>query len=175
MARAATEVVERARARVNLAAIERNCARLRGELSGETRLCAVVKADAYGHGAVQSARAALAGGASWLAVVEAAELGELRAAGLGEVPVLVMGALTEDELRLALADGGEVVVWSEEAVEAVAAAGGGRRPRQARLGHGPARNARPRACERGGGGRRARARRAARRADDPLRHRRRTG
>jgi alanine racemase len=36
-----------------------------------------------------------------------------------------MGALTDDELRLALADGGEVVVWSEEAVEAVAAAGGG--------------------------------------------------
>jgi alanine racemase len=125
VARAATEVIERARARVNLAAIERNCARLRGELSGETRLCAVVKAGAYGHGAVQSARAALAGGASWLAVVEAAELSELRAAGLGEVPVLVMGALTEDELRHALADGGEVVVWSEEAVEAVAAAGGG--------------------------------------------------
>ncbi len=121
----AAALVERARARVNLAAIERNCARLRGELSGATQLCAVVKADGYGHGAVQSARAALAGGASWLAVVEAAELHELRAAGLREVPVLVMGALTGEELGLALADGGEVVVWSEEGVEAVAAAGGG--------------------------------------------------
>ena len=85
----------------------------------------MVKADGYGHGAVASARAALAGGASWLAVVEARELRELREAGLRDVPVLVMGALTEAELRDALADGGEVVVWSEEAVDAVAAAGGG--------------------------------------------------
>jgi alanine racemase len=116
---------ERARARVNLAAIERNCERLGGELAGGARLCAVVKAGAYGHGAVASARAALAGGASWLAVVEARELHELREAGLRDVPVLVMGALTDTELRGALADGGEVVVWSEEAVAAVAAAGGG--------------------------------------------------
>ena len=41
-----------------------------------------MKADGYGHGAVASARAALAGGASWLAVVEARELRELREAGL---------------------------------------------------------------------------------------------
>jgi alanine racemase len=116
---------ERARARVNLAAIERNCARLGGELADGVRLCAVVKADGYGHGAVQSARAALAGGASWLAVVSAAELHELRAAGLTEVPILVMGALTEDELRSALANRGEVVVWSEPELRAVEAAGGG--------------------------------------------------
>jgi alanine racemase len=115
----------RALARVNLAAIQRNCERLGAELGDGTRLCAVVKAGGYGHGAVASARAALAGGASWLAVVEAQELRELRAAGLSDVPVLVMGALTGSELRAALADGGEVVVWSEEAVQAVAAAGGG--------------------------------------------------
>jgi alanine racemase len=116
---------ERARARINLAAIERNCGRLRESIGDEVRLCAVVKADGYGHGAVASARAALAGGAGWLAVVSAQELRELRAAGLREVPVLVMGALTPEELRQALADGGEVVVWSEPGVEAVAAAGGG--------------------------------------------------
>ncbi|MFL5862102.1 MAG: alanine racemase, partial [Solirubrobacteraceae bacterium] len=101
-------------ARVNLAAIERNVARLRRELAPATGLCAVVKADGYGHGAVQSARAAIAGGASWLAVVSAQELGELRAApGLEQIPVLVMGALTRGELRRALADRGEVVVWDE--------------------------------------------------------------
>ena len=49
----------RAMARVNVAAIERNCARLRRELHGGAELCAVVKADGYGHGAAQSARAAL--------------------------------------------------------------------------------------------------------------------
>lgn len=116
---------ERVQARVNLAAIERNCARLAAR-AGSAALCAVVKADGYGHGAVPSARAALAGGAGRLAVVSARELRELRRAGLSDVPVLVMGALTEAELAGALADGGEVVVWSESHLRAVARAGGGR-------------------------------------------------
>jgi alanine racemase len=116
----------RALVRVNVAAIERNCARLRGELRGSTELCAVVKADGYGHGAVQSARAALAGGASWLAVACAREARELRDAGMGDARVLVMGALTAAELREALAANADVVVWRQRDVEAVAAAGGGR-------------------------------------------------
>ncbi len=116
----------RAVARVNVAAIERNCARLRGELHGGAELCAVVKADGYGHGAVQSARAALAGSATWLAVAAASEARELREAGLRDVRVLVMGALSEAELRDALAADADVVVWSERQVRAVRAAGGGR-------------------------------------------------
>ena len=116
----------RAMARVNMAAIERNCARLHNQLKGGTELCVVVKADGYGHGAVQSARAALTGGASWLAVAGAAEARELREAGLREVRVLVMGALSGVELEEALAADGDVVVWSEQQVEAVRAAGGGR-------------------------------------------------
>jgi len=116
----------RARARVNVAAIERNCARLRSELSQGVALCAVVKADGYGHGAVHSARAALAGGASWLAVAGAQEAVELRDAGLREGRLLVMGALTPAELHDALAADADVVAWHEEFVQAVAAAGGGR-------------------------------------------------
>jgi alanine racemase len=116
----------RALARVNVAAIERNCMLLRGELKGGAELCAVVKADGYGHGAVQSARAALAGGASWLAVAAAGEARELRDAGLGDVRVLVMGALTDAELELALSADADVVVWSERQVQAVREAGGGR-------------------------------------------------
>ena len=54
----------RAEAAVNLAAIERNCATLR---RAGPPLCAVVKADAYGHGALPVARAALSGGATQLA------------------------------------------------------------------------------------------------------------
>ncbi len=111
---------------MNLAAIERNCARMLSELTAGARLCAVVKADGYGHGAVPAARAALAGGASWLAVADARELRELREAGLDDVRVLVMGALDAAELALALAAGGDVLVWSERHVAAVAAAGGGR-------------------------------------------------
>jgi alanine racemase len=118
--------VHRALARVNVAAIERNCARLRGKLRGGTELCVVVKADGYGHGAVQSARAALAGGASWLAVACAREARELRDAGVRGVRVLVMGALSPAELKEALAADADVVVWHERDVEAVAAAGGGR-------------------------------------------------
>jgi alanine racemase len=118
--------VRRAQARVNVAAIERNCAGLRRKLSGETELCVVVKADGYGHGAVHSARAALAGGASWLAVAGAAEARELREAGVCQVRVLVMGALSEVELQEALAADADVVVWSERQVQAVRDAGGGR-------------------------------------------------
>jgi alanine racemase len=116
----------RALARVNLAALERNSARMLSELPAGCRLCAVVKADGYGHGAVPSARAALAGGASWLAVADERELHELREAGLTDVRVLVMGVLEDAELAQALAAEGEVLVWSEAQVAAVAAAGGGR-------------------------------------------------
>ncbi len=111
----------RALARVNLAAIERNVALLRGRLSGGARLCAVVKAEAYGHGAVPVARAALAGGASVLAVVTAEEARQLRAAGIA-APILVMGALSSHELPVALAAGAEVVAWSERFVDDLAAA-----------------------------------------------------
>ncbi len=117
---------ERAQARVNIAAIERNCARLRTELRDGVALCVVVKADGYGHGAAQSARAALAGGAGWLAVAGSHEAHELRGAGVRDVPVLVMGALSQAELAQALAADADVVVWHERDVEAVAAAGGGR-------------------------------------------------
>src|SRR3954468_17114678 len=107
----------RAEARVNLAAVERNCARLR-EIA-QTELCAVVKADAYGHGAAPVARAALAGGAHWLAVAAAQEAADLRAARI-EARVLVMGAVSEEELPLALEAGADVVAWREEFVERLA-------------------------------------------------------
>src|SRR5919206_814591 len=102
----------RALARVDVAAIERNCARL-ASVAAPAALCAVVKADGYGHGAVPAARAAQAGGATWLAVAAAGEAAELRAAGIAG-PVLVMGALTPDELAVALDAEADVVVWREE-------------------------------------------------------------
>ena len=114
----------RAVARVNVAAIERNVARMGRELGPGVALCAVVKADGYGHGALPAARAALAGGARWLAVVAAQEAREVRDAGIG-VPILVMGALSSDELDVALAAGADVVAWDEGFVDAVAARGGG--------------------------------------------------
>jgi alanine racemase len=108
--------VERAVARVDLGAVERNCRHLGGLLTGDARLCAVVKADGYGHGQVECARAALAGGASWLAVAAAGEALALREAGLG-CPLLVMGALTPAEARTAVESGADVVAWTVELVD----------------------------------------------------------
>jgi alanine racemase len=105
----------RALARVNLAAIERNVARLRAGLGGDTALCAVVKGDGYGHGAVRAAQAAVAGGARQLAVATAGEAIELREAGL-QAPLLLMGAISADELGEALAARAELVAWTPEFV-----------------------------------------------------------
>src|SRR5215211_6197207 len=102
----------RAVARVDVGAIERNCARL-AAAAAPARLCAVVKADGYGHGAVAAARAALAGGAQWLAVATAAEALQLRVHGV-EGPLLVMGALSGEELAVAVRAGADVVAWRED-------------------------------------------------------------
>ena len=65
-----------------------------------SRLMAVVKADAYGHGSVEVARACVAAGADSLAVVTVEEGAELRRAGL-EAPILVFTDLLPDRLPLA--------------------------------------------------------------------------
>ncbi|HEY2772190.1 MAG TPA: alanine racemase [Solirubrobacteraceae bacterium] len=114
----------RALARVNLAAIERNVARLRAELTGEASLCAVIKGDGYGHGSVPAARAALAGGAGSLAVATAGEALEVRDAGL-EQTILLMGAISSEELPVALAARAEVVAWSDAFVSCAARAADG--------------------------------------------------
>jgi alanine racemase len=107
---------------IDVGAVERNCARLARELTGDTALCAVVKADGYGHGAIECARAALAGGASWLAVAAASEATRLRAE-FADVPLLVMGALTPPELDEALEAGAEIAVWRQRFLELVARRG----------------------------------------------------
>jgi len=109
----------RAVARVDLGAVSRNCARLRSELGEGIELCAVVKADGYGHGALDCAAAAREGGAARLAVATAAEAQLVAGANPG-VPVLTMGALTVEELDVALAAGAEVSVWRPGFLEAVA-------------------------------------------------------
>jgi alanine racemase len=103
-------VTARAVAVVDVGAVERNCARLVRELGGGAQLCAVVKANGYGHGAVECGRAALGGGATWIAVAAAAEAAELRA-HFPDVPILAMGALSESELGVALEAGAEIAAW----------------------------------------------------------------
>lgn len=86
--------VTRAEARIDLAALRANVARLR-EASPGADLMAVVKADAYGHGLVPCARAALEGGATWLGVALLDEALELRSAGI-ESPILAWLATPGD-------------------------------------------------------------------------------
>jgi alanine racemase len=73
-------------AQVDLSAISGNVAALKAR-AGSAEVMAVVKADAYGHGLVPSARAALCGGATWLGVAQLPEAVELRRAGI-EAPLL---------------------------------------------------------------------------------------
>lgn len=82
-----TERLRPSHLRVDLDAVAANVRRL-GEVAA-TEVCAVVKADAYGHGAAPVARAALAGGATWLAVALVEEGVALRAAGI-DAPILVL-------------------------------------------------------------------------------------
>jgi alanine racemase len=87
-AEVATGRLRPAWAEIDLGAIRHNAAVL-AEVAAPARLCAVVKAGGYGHGAVEVAQAALDGGARWLAVALVEEGLELRAAGI-TAPVLLL-------------------------------------------------------------------------------------
>lgn len=102
---------ERATAWIDFDAIRANCTRMKRELDG-AELCAVVKADGYGHGAEGCADAALAGGATWLAVASASEAA-LIGRRFQHIPLLTMGSLTTEELDVVLSAGSEVAVWRE--------------------------------------------------------------
>jgi alanine racemase len=113
---------------VDLGAITGNVAALTERVRG-SQLMAVVKADGYGHGMVPAARAALAGGASWLGVVDTAEALALRRAGI-TAPVLCLMAFGAS--ADAIARGIDLSAGSVEFVAQVAAAAG-RAGRPARL------------------------------------------
>ncbi|MEG3924544.1 MULTISPECIES: alanine racemase [unclassified Microcoleus] len=82
---------QRAWVEIDLAALTHNVKQLKKLLSPHTQLMAVVKADAYGHGAVAVSQTALQAGASWLGVATIPEGIELREAGI-EAPILLLGA-----------------------------------------------------------------------------------
>lgn len=111
---------QRVLARVSGEAIAANCALIVDRLSGDAELCAVVKADAYGHGAAQASRAALRGGATRLAVATAGEAEEILESvpEAREVPIIILGAMSPDELSRAAAIDAEVGVWTQGFLEA---------------------------------------------------------
>ncbi|KST66556.1 alanine racemase [Mastigocoleus testarum] len=82
---------QRAWVEIDLEALSHNVQQLRQLISEHTDLMAVVKADAYGHGAVTVAQTALKSGANWLGVATVPEGIELREAGIN-APILILGA-----------------------------------------------------------------------------------
>ena len=79
-----------------------NIAAVRRQLTGGTRICMPVKADAYGHGATPVAKTALQEGVSFLAVATVEEGAELRAAGI-RAPILLFSPALPDEWEAAAA------------------------------------------------------------------------
>jgi alanine racemase len=93
---------ERAWVEIDLDALADNAAQIRARLSPQTELMAVIKADAYGHGAVTIARKVLQQGVAWLGVATIPEGVELRRAGI-EAPILILGAVNTDAQAQAIA------------------------------------------------------------------------
>ncbi|NOZ55349.1 MAG: alanine racemase [Calditrichaeota bacterium] len=108
-------------AEVDLTAIAANVQEVRKKVA-PAQVMAVVKADAYGHGAVPVARVALRSGASRLAVALVEEALELREAGI-RAPILVFGGVFLDDAKLFAKYDLEATVYTEQALAALGQAG----------------------------------------------------
>ncbi len=109
---------------IDLGAVRHNAGVL-GRAVAPAGLCAVVKADGYGHGGVPVARAAVDGGASWLAVALVEEGVALRDAGI-EVPVLLLSEPPVDAMAEALGRGLVPTVYTRSAIDELSKAVAGR-------------------------------------------------
>ena len=99
---------------INLSAVANNSAHVIRDTG--TPLMAIVKGDAYGHGAVEVNRAAISGGASWLGVARFGEARILRQSGI-HAPILVLGMVTPDEVDEAIASNVTLTLHSLETLQ----------------------------------------------------------
>lgn len=104
---------------VDYTAIEGNTRATQRLLGPAVEIIGVVKANAYGHGAVRAAHAMLAGGATRLAVSTTAEGQQLRAAGIG-APILVLGHTPPERIEAALHDDLALMVGDAATLHAAA-------------------------------------------------------
>ena len=105
----------------DLATVTANVRKLGAHVDG-TGVMAVIKQDAYGHGAVPCARAALDGGARWLGVAHIAEALNLRQAGITDAPVLVLMAVPGEDHQAAVRADIDLTAGSTELVGLIAEA-----------------------------------------------------
>ena len=85
-------------AEINLDAIGENIRNIRTQIEPKTQLLAIVKADAYGHGALEVSRVCLYNGANQLAVATCDEGVALRESSI-QVPILILGNTVEAEME----------------------------------------------------------------------------
>ena len=90
-----------ARAEINLGAIRHNITEIRRHIQAAAKLCVVVKANAYGHGAVEVSKVAASCGADVLAVATVDEGLELRRAGF-TLPILILGLIPTAAVEVAV-------------------------------------------------------------------------
>jgi len=109
-----------ARVEVDLDAVAQNIGQLRKEVS-PSLLCAVVKADGYGHGSIAVSEAALAAGADWLAVALIEEAAVLRKAQI-DAPILLLSQPRPADMDAAVRFDLRVCLTTPEGVEALAEA-----------------------------------------------------
>ena len=107
-----------ARVEIDIAAISHNVEVLAAQ-AAPARVMAVVKADAYGHGAIPVARAALASGADGLAVALVQEGVELVRAGI-DAPILLLSEQPEEQIPEIISYGLVPAVYSPTYIEALA-------------------------------------------------------
>ena len=96
---------------IDLDAVRQNVVTLKSTVPTTVQFCAVVKSNAYGHGMIPVAQAAISAGADWLAAVAADEAFELRSNGIG-APILVLGSaptetwsgLAEKQVSITISD-----------------------------------------------------------------------
>jgi len=117
---AAMRATRATRATIDLAALRHNVAVL-AEQAGTLQLWAVVKANAYGHGAVQCAQAALAAGAHGLCVALTQEAVELRTAGI-DAPIMVLSEQPVSDAPILVAHRVVCVAYNEHYIAALASA-----------------------------------------------------
>jgi alanine racemase len=117
-------VPHRAEIVVDVAAIRHNVRILKDlvQVEGPVQLMAVVKADGYGHGMVEAARAAREGGADWLGVATIDEALTLRESG-DRGPLLCWLSAPGDDFEAAVAAGVEVTAYTRAELDEIAAAG----------------------------------------------------
>ena len=113
--------VSATRIEVDLDAVAKNTRVLKQACAPQTSLMAVVKANAYGHGAVHVARTVLSQGAKWLGVARMAEAVQIRDAGI-DAPVLVFGDTLPDRAVAAARHGIRITLTGPDAASAINAA-----------------------------------------------------